>query len=135
LQIQGDRVVATGNRVTNSPLHGWELASSIADYGIRLAGGGIDCLIADNYASGFPSGAVYLDSDAGAGHEIRNNKGGTIVHHASAPASLITHTGTGTPESAVKGSIGSIYHRTDGGAGTCLYIKESGTGTTGWVAK
>jgi hypothetical protein len=31
--------------------------------------------------------------------------------------------------------IGSIFRRTDGGANTTLYIKESGTGNTGWVAK
>ncbi len=43
--------------------------------------------------------------------------------------------GTGTPEGVVSASVGSVFHRTDGGAGTCLYIKESGTGNTGWVAK
>jgi hypothetical protein len=43
--------------------------------------------------------------------------------------------GTGTPEGTVAGNVGDIYTRTDGGAGTTLYIKESGTGNTGWVAK
>lgn len=43
--------------------------------------------------------------------------------------------GAGTPEGAVTAVVGSVFHRTDGGAGTCLYIKESGTGNTGWVAK
>jgi hypothetical protein len=43
--------------------------------------------------------------------------------------------GSGTPESVVNAGIGSVWHRKDGGANTCLYIKESGTGTTGWVAK
>lgn len=43
--------------------------------------------------------------------------------------------GSGTPESVVTAPIGSIYMRTDGGAGTSLYIKESGAGNTGWVAK
>jgi len=28
-----------------------------------------------------------------------------------------------------------MYTRTDGGAGTTLYVKESGTANTGWVAK
>ncbi len=32
-------------------------------------------------------------------------------------------------------SIGSTYRRKDGGAGTSFYVKESGTGNTGWVAK
>jgi len=41
----------------------------------------------------------------------------------------------GSPEGAVTASIGSLFTRTDGGAGTTLYVKESGTGNTGWVAK
>lgn len=43
--------------------------------------------------------------------------------------------GTGSPEGAVTGSVGDLYLRRDGGAGTTLYIKESGAGNTGWVAK
>ncbi len=43
--------------------------------------------------------------------------------------------GTGNPEGVLSASIGSTYHRTDGGAGTSFYVKESGTGSTGWVAK
>lgn len=44
-------------------------------------------------------------------------------------------TGTGAPESVVTAPVGSLYTRTDGGANTTLYVKESGTGNTGWVAK
>lgn len=43
--------------------------------------------------------------------------------------------GTGSPEGAVVASIGSIYFRTDGGANTAIYVKESGAGNTGWVGK
>lgn len=43
--------------------------------------------------------------------------------------------GTGTPEGAVSAPVGSIRFRTDGGAGTSIYVKESGAGNTGWVAK
>jgi len=43
--------------------------------------------------------------------------------------------GAGTPEGNVTADVGSLYTRTDGGAGTTLYVKESGTGNTGWVAK
>ena len=42
--------------------------------------------------------------------------------------------GTGTPESAVTAPVGSLFHRSDGGAGSTLYRKESGAGNTGWVA-
>lgn len=44
-------------------------------------------------------------------------------------------TGFGTPESAVTADIGTMYLRLDGGTSTTLYVKESGTGNTGWVAK
>lgn len=43
--------------------------------------------------------------------------------------------GSGTPEGAVTAPIGSLYSRDNGGAGTSLYVKESGTGNTGWVGK
>lgn len=43
--------------------------------------------------------------------------------------------GTGSPEGVQTASVGSLYSRTDGGAGTSLYVKESGTGNTGWVGK
>jgi len=44
-------------------------------------------------------------------------------------------TGTGTPEGVQTANVGSIFLRTDGGAGTSIYVKESGTGNTGWVGK
>ena len=44
-------------------------------------------------------------------------------------------TGTGSPEGVVTARIGSFYSRADGGAATSFYVKESGTGNTGWVAK
>lgn len=43
--------------------------------------------------------------------------------------------GSGSPEGVVTGVVGSLYSRTDGGAATTLYVKESGAGNTGWVAK
>lgn len=43
--------------------------------------------------------------------------------------------GTNTPEGAVAAFVGSLFLRTNGGANTTLYVKESGTGNTGWVAK
>ena len=45
------------------------------------------------------------------------------------------HTGSGTPEGAVKAPVGHIYLRDDGSTGTVFYVKESGNGNTGWVAK
>lgn len=41
--------------------------------------------------------------------------------------------GSGSPEGVVTASVSSLYRRSNGGTGTTLYIKESGTGNTGWV--
>ncbi len=43
--------------------------------------------------------------------------------------------GSGTPEGVRAAPQGSIFLRTDGGAGTALYVKESGAGAAGWVGK
>lgn len=52
------------------------------------------------------------------------------------PAVLaLLYSGTGTPEGAVTAGVGSIFLRTDGGASTTLYVKESGVGNTGWIPK
>ena len=43
--------------------------------------------------------------------------------------------GNGSPEGVVTASVGALFLRADGGASTTLYVKESGSGNTGWVAK
>jgi hypothetical protein len=44
--------------------------------------------------------------------------------------------GSGVPNGSVIGSPGDLYTNTAGGAGTTLYVKETGAATnTGWVAK
>ena len=43
-------------------------------------------------------------------------------------------TGAGSPEGVVTAPVCSTYRRTDGGASTSFYVKESGSGNTGWVA-
>lgn len=46
-----------------------------------------------------------------------------------------TLTHSGTPEGVFAAPVSSQFRRTDGGAGTSFYVKESGTGNTGWAAK
>lgn len=43
--------------------------------------------------------------------------------------------GNGTPEGNVTARVGSMFMRLDGGAATTLYVKESGSGNTGWTGK
>jgi hypothetical protein len=54
---------------------------------------------------------------------------------SDAEVNTLTLYGLGSPENALSAPVGSIYTRRDGGAGTTLYVKESGSGNTGWVAK
>jgi hypothetical protein len=81
----------------------------------------------------------YLEISAASGTNlIRPLATGTgtasVVRYYTTTAVFIT-SGAGSPESVVTAPVGSLYTRTDGGAGTTLYVKESGTGSTGWVAK
>lgn len=48
---------------------------------------------------------------------------------------ITLRSGTGSPEGVVTANKGSKFYRSDGGAGTSEYTKESGAGNTGWVAK
>ncbi len=43
--------------------------------------------------------------------------------------------GSYAPEGVLAAPVGSLYLRTGGGPGTTLYVKEIGTGNTGWAAK
>lgn len=77
------------------------------------------------------SGAIFATSTANFG---ATSVTGTLTVSGNATASNFKR-GAGSPEGSVSGSVGDIYLRTDGGAGTTMYVKESGTGNTGWAAK
>ncbi|MBY3621556.1 hypothetical protein HGO21_18660 [Acinetobacter sp. CUI P1] len=53
--------------------------------------------------------------------------GGTVL-----PAVFIVE---GSPEGTITAPVGSLAMRTDGVAKATLYVKESGTGANGWIAK
>jgi hypothetical protein len=44
-------------------------------------------------------------------------------------------TGTGSPNGVVTSPPGAIYLNQAGGAGATLWVKESGSGASGWIAK
>jgi hypothetical protein len=70
-----------------------------------------------------------------------HNHGVTVTHILTAgalnqlKADLRVFNGTGDPEGAVTADVGTLYIRLDGGVGTTLYVKETGSGNTGWAAK
>jgi hypothetical protein len=60
---------------------------------------------------------------------------GDALYQPLASVLSMLHTGTGSPETVLTAGVGHIYLRTDGGAGATLYVKESGSGNTGWIGK
>src|SRR5574338_122129 len=66
---------------------------------------------------------------------ISNNQGAIRFSRTSDSYFADIVIGAGTPEGSVSARVGSIYLRTDGGAGSTFYVKETGVGNTGWVAK
>ena len=51
------------------------------------------------------------------------------------PGGITWTSGSGSPEGVVTAPVGSLYSRSDGGLLTSLYVKESGSGNTGWAGK
>jgi len=74
-------------------------------------------------------------SASGPGLTIDQSDNVAIPNGSLAIGTPTISSGTGSPEGVVTAPIGSLFMRSDGGAITSLYVKESGTGNTGWVAK
>jgi len=70
---------------------------------------------------------------------ITNSSGNFVVSTSgkgfTLPGGITWTSGAGSPEGVVTSPIGSLYSRSDGGALTSLYVKQSGSGNTGWAAK
>lgn len=81
------------------------------------------------------SNQIVISDDGVAVGAVSRQGSGTLAAQALFSGTAAIRNGTGTPESAVTGNVGDLFLRTDGGASTTLYVKESGTGNTGWVAK
>jgi len=85
------------------------------------------------------TGLWYWRNGTGAANErMRLEATGNLVVAGAVSVSGTAATftsGTGSPESVKTAPVGSLYTRTDGGASTTLYVKESGAGNTGWIAK
>lgn len=80
------------------------------------------------YETGFRSGTLTIN--AGGAYNIPAI---TVASEVLFPNGQVILTGTGAP--TVSAPVGSLYLRTDGSSSTTLYVKESGLGSSGWVAK
>jgi hypothetical protein len=103
---------------------------------IQLQSGQADSV----YVRNADAGTLNNSNNTNGYFQISNTTAGTTtgsgtINNISTIGSLVLMSGTGTPEGNVTAGVGSFYLRTDGGTSTTLYIKESGTGNTGWIAK
>ncbi len=101
-------------------------------------------MITDNHGVGLTSGCL-LTFNGTTATRLRN-EGNSFLNSSYVPVgdtyatitnlSIVgTLTHNGTPEGVFAAPVSSQFRRTDGGAGTSFYVKESGTGNTGWAAK
>jgi polygalacturonase len=126
-------VFIIGNKITDPDT----LAANRA--GIQVDTGGTRCEIFDNSvtSTGAPSFAHGIIVQSVTVVTIKGNRstGSTNSIQCTSTAAIVDMEGNNTPEGLVTAAAGSRYFRTNGGAVTTLYIKETGTGNTGWVAK
>ncbi len=144
-QCAGGRVKLCGNKIKNA-----------TDYGVHAISTDADFLeISDNtfwddqgtqtmfHAIRF-NAPVYVDKLV-----MRNNAvcGPNAINPLSGLASGTTPAawiivdgpsqaweGYDAPEGVITATVGSTFRRRDGAAGTVYYVKETGTGNTGWIA-
>jgi hypothetical protein len=88
----------------------------------------------------FLSGGVSIGdtTDPGAGN-LRVGVGSLVIGTSGQgvvlPGGITWTSGAGSPEGVVTAPVGSLYSRSDGGVLTSLYVKQSGSGNTGWAGK
>jgi hypothetical protein len=95
--------------------------------------------VANTYTSStsYEAAGIRWSSNAAIFGPVKGSGGGSSrnASYHTTETGVNWSSGSGSPEGVLTAPIGSLYTRTDGGASTTLYIKESGTGNTGWIAK
>ncbi|MBD9372771.1 right-handed parallel beta-helix repeat-containing protein [Rhizobium sp. ARZ01] len=126
------RVAVTGNVIEKVGVGG------VAYPGIYMLSGPAGATIEGNLLDGTTGNMLFgVDVRSGCtGIIIGDNQvtGGAPYSHAG--TGRLAAGGSGTPLSVIVAPVGSTWGRTDGGAATSFYVKETGAGAaTGWVAK
>jgi hypothetical protein len=88
--------------------------------GVSIDASVVDATVSDNQISGLVTTPLSLAAPVRVG-----GAGGVASDYI----------GTGVPEGVLAARVGSRYSRLDGSAGAAFYVKETGTGNTGWAAK
>jgi hypothetical protein len=145
--------------VTGLTYNGLNLSAALADDNVKLSAalgntktiGGRRFIVSDaaaaeqiilEHASTGKKKGIRVNNGSTGTLEFLGDNGTTKLFQITDAQSVIVggggntiQCGTGTPEGAKTATVGSLFIRTDGGASTVLYVKESGAGNTGWVAK
>jgi len=134
--IENSRAANGSSHFTKSGGITWE-NPSVTSFG-RTSGGRVANTSPITFSNATSStntttGAAVIGGGLGVAENI--NAGGTVTSVGFVAGTVQWTAGTGSPEGAVTAAIGSLYSRTNGSTSTTLYVKESGTGNTGWVAK
>jgi hypothetical protein len=109
-------------------------STCVIDYAVATDGSGDYALRLGSNTNRILSGELADGSVAAIGlFGNRADFGSTKVN--GQPYQNNFYSGTGTPEGVVTANVGALFFRSNGGAGTTLYVKESGTSNTGWVGK
>ena len=101
----------------------------------------VNATVLNNTIDNSNADAIHVEATASTVGENRTVAGTLLTYTFNNVSKLqnqqvsLDLSGSGTPEGVITAPVGATYHRTDGGAGTSFYVKESGTSNTGWVAK
>jgi hypothetical protein len=114
--------LGNGNTTTGNIIIGYGIAAPSASTNNYLNIGGV-------LKGSMSTGAFSLTTAAAGAASL------AVASILPGAGTAIWTSGSGTPEGAVTAPVGSLFTRTNGGAGTTLYVKESGSGNTGWIGK
>jgi hypothetical protein len=134
--VNSDVSINGGNKFT-----GWERPVGIYNVAAvaqdRITFNGNDC------GSDMPSDSVWLNLEGsatfgtGVAQLGNTSSGGAATDYLDRGANILRTQSNAyaTPEANVTAGIGSVWINTNGGAATTLFVKETGTGNTGWAGK
>jgi len=102
-------------------------------YAIHLSGTVTGAALDDNTYNGYSTNDVQIDGTGVTAVTGTFQNGTRLNLTASAVGPVGRFSGAGVP--VVPASAGSVFYRTDGGAATSFYVKETASSSTAWAAK
>ena len=141
--IKIDANSSTANSVKNVTFRNIRLNTPATSRGLRIDGANyVDNIRLENIDTGgiwrvFAGVTANISIDGGSYDSIGTLASPVTMRNVNVRGSVYpgVYVGIGSPEGVITAAVGSLYQRKDGAAATSLYVKESGTGNTGWVAK